>query len=244
MSRIRSNAKLASSSCNSPILTVRIRFWLSTNTENGKGHSHAKSLGSRQSVLLTDQKRVLQGRFLHELEDILAKIDRNSHNLGVLRLSLDSYLIEQRDLAPAGGAPSGPEIHHQRPPAKACELGGLAVAVRQGDVRERVGNLLLRRRSRRCGGAAGCLASRCLADSGRPVSASWLQVRYTKNPTRPAATMISPATDLRQGLRILLLVHCGVAGAEATACRTTAANSAASMNPTTRKFRRSVPSVP
>jgi LPS-assembly lipoprotein len=50
-------------------------------------------------------------RFLQEFEDILFKIDSNSHDLGILAFTLLSYLIEQWNLPAARRTPSGPEFH-------------------------------------------------------------------------------------------------------------------------------------
>src|SRR6185436_12031521 len=102
----------------------------------------AEGVRSHQPVLLADQQRVVEGRFLQELEHIFFEIDGYADNLGVLGLPLHSYLIEQWNLAAAGGTPGGPEVHHQWPAAKTREFGGFAVFVGERDVGKRVWNPL------------------------------------------------------------------------------------------------------
>ena len=195
MSRSRSNAKLASSSCNSPILTVRMRFWLSDEHGKRKAPCPCRKPRRRPSrPLRRSAAGSSRGTLCGELEHIIPEIDGNSHDLGILGLALHSYLIEQRDLAAAGRAPGGPEIHHQRPATEARELRGLAVAIRQRDVGQRVGDRFLRRSASARGGrrlqpAAGA--------AGDQRSGAGCFERYAKKPTAPAATTTSTAPSRR-----------------------------------------------
>ena len=103
-------------------------------------HVHAERVGGRQASLLAHQDgiadRMLGGVLCH----IRPLIDRDADNFESIFGMFALEAGEERDLAAAGLAPGGPEVHHEELAPIVREAVQDPVRRRQGDVGEGFGN--------------------------------------------------------------------------------------------------------